>query len=166
MATTPLGGTVFRQVMGHFATGVAVVTTRLGDTMHGMTANALTSLSLDPLLVLVCVDHRARTKPLLDAAGIFAINLLAEDQVEVARLFASREVDVNERLRRISYHVAVTGAPIIDGCLAYLDCRVATTYPGGDHTIYVGEVAAAGLDRSEARPLLFYRGGYRGIADA
>ena len=90
-----VGGATFRQVMGQFATGVTIVTTRAGEMIHGMTVNAFTSLSLDPPLVLICIDQTARTKPVLDAGGVFAINVLAEDQIEISRLFAAPNLDAD-----------------------------------------------------------------------
>jgi flavin reductase (DIM6/NTAB) family NADH-FMN oxidoreductase RutF len=149
----------FRRVMGQFATGVTVVTTRLGDEVHGLTANAVCSVSLKPLLVLVCVDHAADTHPLLERSGVFAVNILSHEQEDLSRLFAGPTEEKAGRLEAMGYRTAVTGAPIIDGCLAYLDCRVVAAYPGGDHTIFVGQVEEAEIGE-EGAPLIFFRGGY------
>lgn len=158
-----VGTGLFRQVMGHFATGVTVVTTRLGGEYHGMTANAVCSVSLDPLLVLVCVDKEAHTHHYLAESGIFALNILAEDQEHLSRWFASEErLNAPEPLGGAPFCTAVTGAPLLDGCLAHLDCRVTARYEGGDHTIFVGRVEAAEIN-GERPPLLFFRGRYASL---
>ena len=149
----------FRRVMGQFATGVTVVTTRLGDEVHGLTANAICSVSLEPLLVLVCVDHSADTHPLLEKSGVFAVNILSAEQEHLSRLFAGPTEEKAGRLEAMGYRTAVTGAPIIEGCLAYLDCRIVAAYPGGDHTIFIGRVEQAEISEDSA-PLVFFHGGY------
>jgi len=163
-ADTPLTKEHFRRVMGQFATGVTVVTTRLGDEVHGLTANAVCSVSLEPLLVLVCVDHAADTHALLEESGVFAVNILSHDQEDLSRLFAGPTEEKAGRLEALGYRTAVTGAPIIDGCLAYLDCRVVAAYPGGDHTIFVGQVEEAEIGE-DASPLLFFRGHYTTVRE-
>ena len=149
----------FRRVMAHFATGVTVLTTALGEEVHGMTANAVCSVSLDPLLVLVCVSKQARTHAVLSESGVFALNVLAEEQEHLSRLFADDAMDAAHRLTGLSYRRGVTGAPILADCLAYVDCRVVAVYPGGDHTIFVGAVEDAGVLR-EGQPLIFFRGAH------
>ena len=149
----------FRRAMGRFATGVTLITTRLGDELHGMTANAVTSLSLDPMLVLVCVDKTADTHDILAKAGVFAVNILNEEQAEISNRFAKKEFDGAHGLDDLPLAFGVTGAPIIEGALAYLDCRTGTEHHGGDHTIFIGEVAEA-RELSDAKPLIFYRGKY------
>jgi len=145
--------------MGHFATGVTVLTTALGEELHGMTANAVCSVSLDPLLVLVCVNKQARTHPVLTKSGVFGVNVLGEGQEQVSRLFADDSADSEHNLTGLAYRRGVTGAPILEDCLAYVDCRVVATYPAGDHTIFVGAVEDVGVLR-DGRPLIFFRGGY------
>lgn len=149
----------FRQAMGRFATGVTIVTTRLGKHLHGMTANAVTSLSLDPMLVLVCVDKTADTHDILSKAGVFAVNILNKDQAAISERFARKEFDGAHGIEDLPHTFAVTGAPIIEGALAYLDCRTAMEHHGGDHTIFIGEVVEA-REQAEGEPLLFYRGKY------
>jgi len=149
----------FRQAMGRFATGVTVITTRLGEDLHGMTANAVTSLSLNPTLVLVCVDKTADTHDILSKAGVFAVNILNKDQAEISDRYAKKEFDGAHGLDKLLHTFAATGAPIIDGALAYLDCRTVTEHHGGDHTIFIGEVVEA-KELTEGEPLLFYRGKY------
>jgi flavin reductase (DIM6/NTAB) family NADH-FMN oxidoreductase RutF len=149
----------FRRVMGNFATGVTILTTAVGEETHGMTANALCSVSLDPLLVLVCVNKQARSHDALSRSGVFALNVLAEEQEHLSRLFAYSAVETEHSLAGISCRRGVTGAPILVDSLAYVDCRVTATYPGGDHTIFVGSVEDAAVLRV-GRPLLFFRGAY------
>ena len=144
--------------MGRFATGVTIITTRDRDHLHGMTANAVSSLSLDPMLIIVCVDKNADTHDILLKAGFFAVNILARDQEGLAMALATKKGDSwTHGLDNVPTHTAETGAPILDGSLAYLDCRTLTEHHGGDHTIFIGEV----LDARELRdgePLLFYTG--------
>ncbi len=153
----------FRRVMGQFATGVTVVTTRLGDELHGMTANAVTSVSLEPLLVLVCIDKAADTHDILSQAGVFALSILSLDQEALSNHFAKKETEGAHRLNGLPLRFAATGCPILEGCLAYLDCRVVAQYPGGDHTVFVGEVLEA-EELAEAGPLIFFQGRYAELA--
>ena len=148
----------FRRVMGHFATGVAVVTaTTASGEPCGLTANAISSVSLDPMLVLVCVERTADTEPVIRNGGSFAINILPEERGEVlARRFA--ELDSGDRFSGVAYRSGSTGAPILDRALAWLDCSVHEALPGGDHTIFIGRVVAG--DADEGTPLIYYRGGY------
>jgi flavin reductase (DIM6/NTAB) family NADH-FMN oxidoreductase RutF len=148
----------FRRVMGHFATGVTVVTATSGAGVpHGLTANAISSVSLDPTLVLVCVERTADTEPVIREAGAFAINILPEERGEVlARRFA--EVDTGDRFSGVAHRPGSTGAPILERALAWLDCTVHEELPGGDHTIFLGKVVAG--DAEEGTPLVYYRGGY------
>lgn len=149
--------------MGRFATGVTIVTSRCGDELHGMTANSVTAVSLNPPLVLVCIDRSADSHDIIAESGIFAVNILSREQERLSSQFAVKEGEAAHGLDDVPHHARATGAPIIDGGLAYLDCRVFERYPGGDHTIFVGEVVDAGpLDGTD--PLIFYRGRYLGLA--
>lgn len=155
---------LFRQVMGHFATGVTVITTRHGAANHGMTANAVCSVSLDPLLLLVCVDKKAHTHRFLESSRIFAVNILSEEQEHLSRWFANDErVNAADPFGGVPYRVGTTGAPLIEGCVAHLECRVAAQYDAGDHTIFLGQVEHAAID-GERRPLLFFKGRYTRLA--
>ncbi len=151
----------FRRVMGHFPTGVTVVTTRLADGRAcGLTVNAFCSVSLEPPLVLVCVEHGADSHTCISAAGYFGVNVLgAEGGESISRRFATFGVD--DKFAGIAHSEASTGAPILHDALAWADCRVRATYPGGDHTIFLGEVVAG--DARDATPLVYYRGGYGGF---
>jgi flavin reductase (DIM6/NTAB) family NADH-FMN oxidoreductase RutF len=159
----------FRRVLGHFATGVAVVAARrVGDggrdrpagSPRGLTASAITSVSLDPPLVLVCVDHTADTHDVIVEAEAFSISVLREDQEGLARRFAGPDSD--NKFDGVAYRPEVTGAPVLDNALAWIDCRLWARYDGGDHTIFVGEVVAA--DADEGPPLIYFRGGYGRVA--
>lgn len=154
----------FRRVMGFLATGVTVVTTALGEKLHGMTANAVCSVSLEPPLILVCVDRRSYTHSILAQSGVFAVNILSEEQEELARLFADRGPAQVKSLRGVPYSLGATGAPILEDCIAYAECRVVAAYPGGDHTIFLGHVRELKVVR-EAPPLLFYRSAYEGLLE-
>lgn len=152
---TPPDATAFRTVIGHFATGVTVVTTRSADgTPVGFTASAVSSLSLDPLLLLVCVDRGGETLHHLEAAGGFAVNVLAAGQEEVAMRFAGRARE--DRFAGLATGEAETGSPLLAGSLAWLDCALHDVLEGGDHSIVLGRVLACGA--GEGEPLLYYRG--------
>ena len=150
----------YRHIIGQFATGVTVVTTAVDGWLHGMTANALTSVSLDPLLLLICVDKQAHAYRQIDTGGRFAVNILTAEQEELSQLFTVSEGPERGRLRGAPYRLGPNGTPVLEGCLAYLECEVADRCQGGDHTIFIGAVAGGEVLR-EASPLLFYRGGYR-----
>ena len=153
----------FRRVMSLFTTGVTVITTRLGDEYVGMTANAVTSVALEPMLFLVCMDTSATTHQALDQSGVFVVNILAEGQEDLSRRFAAKRQPGDDQLSGVAYHLSGSGCPILDGCLAFLDCRVTAAYPGGDHTIFLGEVQEGGV-YNEGQPLVFYRSRYSRLA--
>ena len=149
----------FRTVMGHFATGVAVVTV---DTPHGpmgMTANAVASLSLDPVLALVCFDNSARTLPEVEQAKRFGVNVLAADQEHLARRFASKE---DTKFADVP-HTVHDGIPVLDGTLAWVGCELDQLIPAGDHTIGIGAVHAAEIGTEGLDPLVWYRAGYTAL---
>ena len=150
----PLSASSFRQVMGTFATGVTIVTVRSGDTIHGLTANAFCSVSLEPLLVLVCIDRLASSRNLIAAGKNFAVNILPGSQQELAERFSNNDLDAKQRYENVAWRTAVTGAPILQEGSAWLDCELAAAHEGGDHTIFVGKVVAMGT--GEARPPLLY----------
>jgi flavin reductase (DIM6/NTAB) family NADH-FMN oxidoreductase RutF len=152
-----VGPARFRSVMGHFATGVTVVTVATPEGPVGLTANAVCSLSLEPLLLLVCFDNEARTLPAVRATGRFGVNVLAAGQEDLARLFASKRPE-REKFAGVAHSVH-DGIPVIDGVLAWVGCRLERLIPGGDHTIGIGAVEAAEAGRGE--PLLWFRGSYR-----
>jgi len=146
----------FRQVLGHFATGVTVVTGMAGGEPVGLAVNSFTSVSLAPELVSFCVSVRSTSWPRLRPAGVFCVNILADDQEAVSRAFAAHGSD---RFQGVGWHPSPSGAPVLAGALAWLDCTVEAEHPAGDHVIVVGRVRALDVDH-EGRPLVFYRGGY------
>jgi flavin reductase len=149
-----------RRILGQFATGVTVVTTGGTAGLHGMTANAVASLSLDPPLVLVAVDKRALTLEFLKKNGCFAINILRIDQEELSKRFAAPGPKDFSDLKIAS---AATASPILADCLAYVDCKVVDILPGGDHEIFVGEIVAG--EHYQGEPLLYHAGSYRRLAE-
>ena len=153
------GRELFREVFGRFATGVAVVTSATPGASGGMTANALCSLSLDPLLALVCFENNARTLPIVREAGRFAVNVLSADQMEVAEVFASK-LPESEKLEGVP-HRYEAGIPLIEGALSWVVCTLRELIAGGDHTIAIGEVVAMGL--GDGYPLLWYGGQYHDV---
>lgn len=147
----------FRSVLARFATGVTVVTTIDGNGRdHGMTVSAFTSLSLDPPLVLVCIDRSATMHDAIVEGTPIVVNILSAGQESLSRRFASG--DPPNRFDGIGYARGALGASILDDVLAWLECRVVATHPGGDHTIVVGHVEGAGTRQD--KPLLYYRSGY------
>lgn len=150
----------FRTVLGHFATGVTIVTAMDGDEPVGVSANAFTSVSLDPPLVLFCAAKASSTWPRIERAGRFTVNILNEHQEDVCRVFATKGAD---RFSRIGWRPSSNGQPILHDSLAYLDCELEQQHDGGDHVIVVGRVQELGV-LSEEGPLIFYRGGYGRLA--
>lgn len=150
----------FRAVMGCLAAGVAVVTTvdRQGEP-RGLTATAVCSVSLAPPLVLVCIDHAADCYAAFREARAFAVNLLREGQENLSRQFATK---VARKFEGIAHRPGVTGAPILSGTLGHVECRLTAQYPGGDHTIFVGEAVESGmaLSNGDGSPLVHFRGRY------
>jgi len=155
---------LFRDVMGSFATGVTVVTLNAGGTPRGMTANAFLSLSLDPPLVIVCVQETGSMHPLFQEVDAFGVNILAADQRPISDLFAAHGVP-DEPMGGFAYRTGELGVPVLEGVLGYAECRIRERLPGGDHTIVVGEAVDVAFDQEGKDPLLFYRGRYREIRD-
>ncbi|MGC4955999.1 flavin reductase [Actinomadura citrea] len=155
-------GQTFRAVLGQWPTGVAVVTTTAGGGWHGMTAGSFCSVSLDPPLVLVCLARGIHTHGLIERSGVFAVSFLGKDHAAIGHRFAGREP--GDRFARGTWTAAPSGAPVLEEALAWLDCRVAHAYPGGDHTIFVGEVLTAETPRRTA-PLLFHSRAWGQLAD-
>jgi flavin reductase (DIM6/NTAB) family NADH-FMN oxidoreductase RutF len=145
-------------VLGHFASGVTVVTTSYEQTNYGITVSSFSSLSLVPPLVLICIDRQVSSHTALEQAGVFAVNILAEEGERLSRHFATREHD---KFKGIAYHQDQTGVPLLDEALATLECRIVQQVPGGDHTIFIGEVVAAAT--RPGKPLIYYRSGYHQI---
>jgi len=151
-----IDSSLFKSVLGHFASGVTVITARDQQGKdHGLTVSSFCSLSLVPPLVLACIEHHADTHAILEHAPRFAVNILAAQQEPIARRFSEQE---QERFAGLGYSRGITGCALLEGALAYVECEIRHRYPGGDHTIVVGEVLSASTALEQ--PLLYYRGGY------
>ena len=150
----------FKQAGRRFASGVTVVTTRVGEVVHGATVSAFTTLSLEPLQVMISLGQTGRLAALIRESGIFAVSILAAEQEAISRAFAtpSRPTCMHE-FPDVRSQVAATGAPIVEGCLAFFDCSVADAIDTGDHTIFVGKVQSVGA--VDGAPLIYFDGAYR-----
>ena len=145
-----------RNILGHFITGVTVITTKDADGKpFGLTANAFSSLSLDPPLILICVDKKVDCYACFEQSKVFVVNFLHEEQEHLSKQFATKGI---EKFAGLEVRYGRSGAPILEGAIGYIECKLAHIYEGGDHTIYVGEVLHAAA--SGERPLLFFKGKY------
>jgi len=152
---------LFRRAMGRFATGVTVLTTRTRELDHAMTASALTSVSLEPLLLLVCVEREARFHDAVVEAGIWGISVLSSHDRPGADWLATRGRPLHGQLDRIAHHPGQqTGVALLDGALSTFECRTTAVHPGGDHSIVVGEVVSVTTAAHPGEALLYYRGRY------
>jgi 3-hydroxy-9,10-secoandrosta-1,3,5(10)-triene-9,17-dione monooxygenase reductase component len=149
----------FRRVLGHVPTGVALITAATPAGPVGMAVNSFTSVSLDPPLISFCAAHTSSTWPLIRAAGAFAVNVLGEHHSEVSRRFARKGAD---RFAGLRHRPGTTGAPVLDGVAAHLDCRLHAVHEAGDHVIVLGRVVQLDADE-EVRPLVFHGGDYCGL---
>jgi flavin reductase (DIM6/NTAB) family NADH-FMN oxidoreductase RutF len=163
-ATNAFSSRDLRNALGCFATGVTVITTSLDGHDYGMTANAFSSVSLDPPLVLICVVNGTEGCESITTNGIFAVNVLAAHQEPLSRFFSSKDRPRGaEGFADIAHRRVASGAPVLDECAAFMDCRVSAQHVAGDHTIFIGEVMAIDAN-PEAEPLLFHAGRYRSVA--
>ena len=154
--------TQFRDALRHFPSGVTVVTIKTPgeELLHGLTVSAFCSVSPDPPLILVAIDHKASAYKLMERAGtVFAVNILGQKQMSLSNRFAW--VKDEDRFAEGSWKTAVTGAPILEDALAWLDCTIYARYGAGTHTIYVGEVQASSVPRPDEPPLIYWNRGYR-----
>ena len=159
MTTTPQQ---FRDALRHFPSGVTLVTIRAGEIVHGLTVSAFASISPEPPLVAIFVDHKHRAHDLLERSeAVFAVNVLAADQRELSELFAWRPDE--ERFTRGSWSVATTGAPVLADALAWLDCSIESRAVVGTHSLYVGRVLACATPRPGQAPLVYWNRGYRAL---
>ncbi|RSS38595.1 flavin reductase family protein [Streptomyces sp. WAC08241] len=156
----PVDGRALRTVCGSFATGVTVITTGGPEDGAATTVNSFASVSLAPPLVLFCLHRRSRLGPVLQRSRGFVVNFLTRSQEGLAWKFAGRE---SARLAEVPHHRSASGLPVLTEALAFLECRLAEEYDGGDHAIVVGEVVALGTSGGEADPLVFYRGAMRAL---
>ncbi|MCU1352268.1 MAG: putative monooxygenase [Acidimicrobiales bacterium] len=160
MTDTTFDSARFRQVLGHFATGVSVITAMDGDAPVGLAIGSFFSISLDPPLVGFCAAKTSSTWPRIRSAGTFTVNILGEDQEDVCRVFASKELD---KFNGIGWSPSPSGAPKLHGALATIDCTIDVVHEAGDHEIVVGAVRDLDVAR-EGGPLVFFRGGYANLA--
>lgn len=163
MQTASLSTDLFRRVMGSFPTGVTVVTVEHeGGRVHGMTANSLTSVSLDPMLILICVNQKAHLHTYLNEQKRFGVNILSASQRQWSQFFTQPEQDPAEEQRLgVKFRRTPSGIPLLEGALAHLACSVVAQYASGDHTIFIGEVQS--LEVQEGEPLVHHRGKYRSL---
>jgi flavin reductase (DIM6/NTAB) family NADH-FMN oxidoreductase RutF len=153
----------FKNALSHWATGVTVVTTRSGERHIGITASSLTSLSLEPPQILVCVARKLHTHAAILASGVFAVNILSVEQIKWGMRFAGMIPEDGDRFADIEFDTATTGCAILPGVLGWLDCTLRHAYDGDDHTIFVGEVVAAGFQ--EGAPLLYFNRHWRQLSE-
>lgn len=154
-----------RKLRGLFASGVTVVTTIIEDRLKGITVSAFSEVSIDPPLVLVCIANESESRALLETSKVFAVNILSTDQEFLSERFAARAPLVNDRFEGVPYHIALTGAPILDQSSAWYDCHVESIHDGGDHTIFIGRVEAIGFGDEPRRPLVYYANQYTRLKD-
>jgi flavin reductase (DIM6/NTAB) family NADH-FMN oxidoreductase RutF len=161
-----VNGEEFRKVMSRFATGIAIVTSRSGNLIHGMTCNAFCSISLCPMCVLVSLQKETRTERIIKSGSVFAVSILSDGQIELSDRFAGKHKDKeSDRFEGIEWHAVVTGAPVLEHSQAYLDCSVSSIFDGGSHSLFLGQVLAFHLDESK-RPLIFFHSRYMTIDSA
>jgi flavin reductase (DIM6/NTAB) family NADH-FMN oxidoreductase RutF len=156
----PVSEDEFKRALRKFASGVTVVTVAVDGRLHGMTASSFASVSVNPPLILVCLDKASHTRSLMTKDGPFAVNVLGAGQEEVSRAFAERGVKPFDAL---GHRVGRLGSPLLDGAIAWLECRTTQVVDGGDHDVIIGEVLASEL--ADGAPLVYYDQGYRSLKD-
>lgn len=153
---TGIGGAWFRQVLGHFPTGVVVIAALVDGRPAGLSVNSFTAVSLDPPLVAFCANRRSASWAAIRRSGSFCVSVLGEGQEALSRIFATRGT---AKFDGVGWSAADSGSPLLDGALAWVDCDIEAVHAGGDHEICVGRVRSLGVEREDG-PLVFYRGGY------
>jgi flavin reductase (DIM6/NTAB) family NADH-FMN oxidoreductase RutF len=159
----PITDQALRKMRGLFASGVTVVTTVHEGQLRGVTVSAFASVSLNPPLVLICIANESESKDWIAESGVFAVNILSDEQEFLSERFAARAPIVNARFDGVPYHTAITGSPILDGSVGCYDCRVEATHGGGDHTIFIGRVEAVGFGGEGKQPLVYFANRYAGV---
>jgi flavin reductase (DIM6/NTAB) family NADH-FMN oxidoreductase RutF len=157
----PLTDQTLRKLRGLFASGVTVVTTAHEDQLRGVSVSAFTSVSLNPPLVLICIANESESKEWIVESGVFAVNILSDEQEFLSERFAARAPLVNAHFDGVMYHTAITGSPILIDSLAWYDCRVEAIHDGGDHTIFVGRIEAIGVGAEGKQPLAYFANRYQ-----
>lgn len=155
----PIDDAQFKKALSNFASGVTVVTTQVDETAYGMTVASFASLSLHPPLVLVCIEKSVKTHDAIAQAGAYGVSILSASQTDVSNRFASKADDKFAGMA--THRGGELGVPLIDGAICTLECRVTAELPGGDHTIFVGEIVDS--TTTDGQPLVYFRGGYREI---
>jgi flavin reductase (DIM6/NTAB) family NADH-FMN oxidoreductase RutF len=159
-----IGAEAFRDALRHFPAGVTLVTLSAGGVRHGLTVSAFASVSPEPPLVAVMIDHQHRAHELLERPdAVFAVNILAEDQRELSNRFAWTK-ESEDRFSAGRWTVAVTGAPVLEDAVAWLDCTIFSRHAAGSHSLYIGRVEASAVPRPDAPPLVYWNRDYRRIA--
>jgi flavin reductase (DIM6/NTAB) family NADH-FMN oxidoreductase RutF len=162
---SPITDQTLRKMRGLFASGVTVVTTVQEGKLRGVTVSAFASVSLDPPLILICLAAESESENWIAESGVFAVNILSDEQEFLSERFAARAPIVNARFDGVPYHTASSGSPILADSLAWYDCRVEATHEGGDHTIFVGRVEALGFGAENKLPLMYFANRYAGKRD-
>jgi flavin reductase (DIM6/NTAB) family NADH-FMN oxidoreductase RutF len=159
----PISSEAYRDALRHFPAGVTIVTIKSGDAIHGLTVSAFASVSPDPPLITVIIDHRHYAHELLEQDGaVFAVNILSEEQEHLSNRFAQK---IEDRFALGNWTTAVTGAPVLADASAWLDCRLYSRHHAGTHTIYVGEVQATAVPNEDERPLLYWNRSYQKLSE-
>ena len=161
----PITDQALRSLRGLFASGVTVVTTVNEGKLRGVTVSAFASVSLNPPLVLICIANESESKEWIAESGVFAVNILSDEQQFLSERFAARAPLVNAHFEGVPYHTGITGSPILADSLAWYDCRVEVMHNGGDHTIFVGRVETVGFGAAEKQPLVYFANRYAGVRD-
>jgi flavin reductase (DIM6/NTAB) family NADH-FMN oxidoreductase RutF len=157
----PMTDRTLRKMRGLFASGVSVATTVQEGKLRGVTVSAFAAVSLNPPLVMMCLANESESKDWIAESGIFAVNILSDEQEFLSERFAARAPIVNTRFDGVPYHTASTGSPILAASLAWYDCRVEVTHDGGDHTLFIGRVEAVGFGAEGKAPLLYFANRYQ-----
>ncbi len=153
---------IFKDLLAQWASGVAIVTTRVDGNIHGMTITSFTSVSVEPPLILICTFRGTRTRDLIARGQRFAVNILTEEQQELARRFAGQRPPAESPFTGVTWTHGRVGCPLLEGCAAYLECTVKSMYEAGTHTIFIGQVET-GYCRETARPLIYWNRDFRGL---
>jgi 3-hydroxy-9,10-secoandrosta-1,3,5(10)-triene-9,17-dione monooxygenase reductase component len=159
----PLTDQAMRKMRGLIASGVTVVTTVHEGQLRGITVSAFAAVSLEPPLVLICLANESESRAWIAESGIFAVNILSDEQEFLSERFAARAPIVNTRFEGVPYHTSITGSPLLEGSIAWYDCRVEAMHDGGDHTIFVGRVEAVGFGAEGKPPLVYFANRYAGV---
>lgn len=161
----PITDQAMRKMRGLFASGVTVATTVQAGQLRGITVSAFASISLDPPLVMISLANESESREWITETGVFAVNILSDEQEFLSERFAARAPIVNARFAGVPYGTASTGSPIVTGSLAWYDCRVEAKYDGGDHTIFIGRVEALGFRAEGKQPLLYFANRYARVRE-